>query len=398
MKTSECYEPNDVPLELTILMPCLNESKSIGICVTKALSFIASHNIAGEVVVADNGSTDGSQKIAHSLGARVIDVPLKGYGAAISHGIACAKGKYIIMGDSDDSYDFSYLMPFVEKLREDYDLVMGNRFKGEIESGAMPFLHRYLGNPVLSFIGRLFFGSNCGDFHCGLRGFKRDSILALDLRTTGMEFASEMVVRSTLNGLNITEVPTTLSKDKRGRPPHLNTWRDGWRHLRFLLMFSPRWLFFYPGTLLIAFGLLGMLVLMPGALNVGGITFDVHTLMLSGIFIIIGCQVLVFAFLAKHYCVMHGLHPTTPRIEKISRILTLEHSLLAGIVIAALGFSGIAYSAYTWKELNFGALNYEVMMREIIPFSVLTVIGLQIAFAAFLAGIFELSVSTSRPS
>ena len=230
--------------ELTILMPCLNEEETIGLCIRKALSFLEQHQIKGEVLIADNGSTDQSRDIARRLGARVVNVEEKGYGSALLGGIRAAKGQYIIMGDSDDSYDFLNLMPFVSKLREGYDLVMGNRFKGGIEKGAMPFLHRYLGNPVLTFIGRLFFRIGISDFHCGLRGFRRESILAIGLNTPGMEFASEMVVKSALSGLKIAEVPTTLSPDGRSRPPHLNTWRDGWRHLRFLLIYSPRWMFF----------------------------------------------------------------------------------------------------------------------------------------------------------
>ena len=265
-------------MELSIVMPCLNEAETLATCIDKARGFLDRHGIAGEIVIADNGSTDGSQEIAVSRGARVVNVPSKGYGSALMGGIAAARGRYVIMGDADDSYDFTDLMPFVERLRAGDELVMGNRFLGGIEPGAMPPLHKYLGNPVLTWIGRLFFGSPSGDFHCGLRGFDRQAILSLDLQTTGMEFASEMVVRATLQGLRIDEVPTTLSKDGRSRPPHLRSWRDGWRHLRFLLMYSPRWLFLYPGLFLMIVGLLAGAWLLPGPRRIGGVELDIQTL------------------------------------------------------------------------------------------------------------------------
>src|SRR5690349_5248662 len=264
--------------ELTVLMPCLNESETLATCIQKAWRYIRRSGISGEVVVADNGSTDGSQNIARRHDAIVVDVPAKGYGSALIAGIRAARGRFVIMGDSDDSYDFAELDPFVQKLRGGSELVMGNRFKGGIKKGAMPPLHRYLGNPVLTSIGRLFFNSPCGDFHCGLRGFSRDAILRLDLQSPGMEFASEMVVKATLRGLDIAEVPTTLSPDGRSRPPHLRSWRDGWRHLRFLLLFSPAWLFLYPGFALFAGGLLTMLWLQPQSRSIGSVTLDVHTL------------------------------------------------------------------------------------------------------------------------
>ena len=260
---AEASDPSDV--ELTVVMPCLNEAETIDVCIQKALTAMESHRLSGEVVIADNGSTDGSQAIARRLGARVVHVERKGYGSALMGGIAAARGRYVIMGDADDSYDFTAIMPFVEQLRAGNHLVMGNRFKGGIKPGAMKALHRYLGNPVLTGIGRLFFRSRCGDFHCGLRGFDRGAIVDLDLRTTGMEFASEMVVKATLQKLRISEVPTTLSPDGRSRPPHLRSWRDGWRHLRFLLLYSPRWLFFLPGIALLLCGLLTGVWLLPGA-------------------------------------------------------------------------------------------------------------------------------------
>ncbi|HTU24878.1 MAG TPA: glycosyltransferase family 2 protein, partial [Pirellulales bacterium] len=266
-------------VELTVVMPCLNEAETIEVCIAKAQSAFAAHGLTAEVVIADNGSTDGSQALARRLGARVIHVERKGYGSALMGGIAAARGRYVIMGDADDSYDFTSIMPFVEELRAGQQLVMGNRFRGGIQPGAMKALHRYLGNPVLTGIGRLFFGSPCGDFHCGLRGFDKSAIQDLDLRTTGMEFASEMVVKATLGKLRVSEVPTTLAPDGRSRPPHLRSWRDGWRHLRFLLLYSPRWLFLLPGMALLLVGLLTGLWLLPGARTVGGIGLDVSTLM-----------------------------------------------------------------------------------------------------------------------
>src|SRR5216683_2493132 len=259
-------------------MPCLNEAETVATCVRKAAGFLREHGIDGEIVVADNGSTDGSQRLAEEAGARVVAVSAKGYGNALLGGIVDAQGRYIIMGDADDSYDFTALMPFVSALRDGADLVMGNRFRGGIAPGAMPPLHRYLGNPVLSFVGRLFFRSAIGDFHCGLRGFNRDSVMALNLQATGMEFASEMVVKAALAGQHVTEVPTTLAKDGRSRPPHLHTWRDGWRHLRFLLLYSPRWLFLYPGALLMLAGAAAGAWLLPGPRTIAGVAFDVHTL------------------------------------------------------------------------------------------------------------------------
>ena len=309
----------------------------------------------------------------------------------ISGGIAAAQGRYVIMGDADDSYDFSDLMAFVRALRAGSDLVMGNRFKGKISPGAMPPLHRYLGNPVLSFIGKLFFGGTCGDFHCGLRGFDRNAIAGLHLYTTGMEFASEMVVKSTLNGLKITEVPVTLSKDGRSRPPHLQSWRDGWRHLRFLLMYSPRWLFFYPGLLLFIAGLSGMLFLAPGAIKFYDVTFDVHTLLLFGTLSVIGFQTLLFSFLAKQFCILYGFHLPDPKLEAFFRFFTLEKLLLLGLALTVAGAGGAAGSAWKWSSRHFGNLDYETMMRVLIPSSVVLVIGIQLIFYAFLSGIIGLA-------
>jgi glycosyltransferase involved in cell wall biosynthesis len=282
-------------LELSVVMPCLNERETLAACIQKAQSFMAQHGVDGETIVADNGSTDGSQQIAKQMGARVVKIEQRGYGAAMIGGISVARGKYIVMGDSDDSYDFSALLPLLEKLREGYDLVMGNRFKGEIKPGAMPALHFYLGNPLLTGIGRLFFKSPCKDFHCGLRGFNKKAIKRLELQTTGMEFASEMVVKATLHGLRIADVPISLYPDGRSRKPHLRSWRDGWRHLRFLLMYSPKWLFFYPGVFLMILGSLSSLWLFPQQRTVGPITFDIHTMLYSATAIILGYQGVLFA-------------------------------------------------------------------------------------------------------
>src|SRR5208337_1081411 len=310
-------------IEISVVLPCLNERETVGICVSKALAALAAAGLNGEVIVADNGSTDGSIEIAKSAGARVVRVDERGYGNALKGGIQAARGVYVLMADSDDSYEFGHLPRFVEQLRNGSELVMGNRFRGGIEKGAMPFLHRYLGNPVLTALGRLFFRSPCQDFHCGLRAFRKDSYERMDIRSTGMEFASEMVVKASLLRMNVSEVPTTLSPDGRSHPPHLRTWHDGWRHLRFLLMYSPRWLFFYPGLLLFFAGAFGVALLVPNAVTIGGVEFDVHTLLFSGDAMIIGAQILIFAFLAKQYCITHGLHPFDYKVDRLSRHLTL---------------------------------------------------------------------------
>src|SRR5690349_6704397 len=310
-------------IELSILMPCLNEAETLATCIKKAQKALEDLNVDGEVVVADNGSTDGSPDIAASLGARVVHVAEKGYGSALLGGIKAARGKYIIMGDADDSYDFTNLGPFLEKLRAGYELVMGNRFKGGIAPRAMPPLHKYLGNPVLTGIGRVFFRSPCGDFHCGLRGFSKAAIQRLDLRTRGMEFASETVVKASLHGLRITEVPTTLSVDGRSRPPHLNTWRDGWRHLRFLLLYSPRWLFLYPGLLLMLVGAVVSGWLLVGPRVVDGITFDIHTFLYAAMAIVIGYQTVIFAIFTKVFAITEGLLPEDPRLKTLFRYIKI---------------------------------------------------------------------------
>jgi hypothetical protein len=371
------------PIELTILMPCLNEAETLGICIEKALGFLTRSGISGEVLIADNGSSDGSQEIAVRLGARVIQVPEKGYGAALIAGIAAARGRYVIMGDSDDSYDFSVLDPFIAKLRDGFDLVMGNRFKGGIAPGAMPPLHRYLGNPVLSTIGRIFFASPIRDFHCGLRGFSRDAMAALELRAPGMEFASEMVVKATMRGLRIAEVPTTLSPDGRSRPPHLRSWRDGWRHLRFLLIFCPRWLFFYPGALLFALGALVMALLLPGPVSLGAVTLDVHSLLYASGAVVMGFQAMQFWVFARLYGAVTGLLPEAERLNRALSRFGLEAALLLAGAIFLLGLALGGWSLAQWGARDFGTLQGAGVMRMAIASVTAMLIGLQLAFGAF---------------
>ena len=380
---SETFETQMAPLELSVVMPCLNEAETVATCIEKAQRALSKHGIAGEVIVADNGSKDGSQNIAMEMGARVIHVCTKGYGSALMGGIAAAHGTYIIMGDADDSYDFTALMPFLTKLREGYDLVMGNRFKGEIKPGAMPPLHRYLGNPVLTGIGRLFFHAPCGDFHCGMRGFSKSAVARMDLRTTGMEFASEMVVKANLYNMRIAEVPTTLSPDGRSRSPHLRSWRDGWRHLRFLLLYSPRWLFLYPGLLLILVGLLTGLWLFPGPRTIGSITFDVHTLLYSAVAIFIGFQSISFAAFTKLFAINEGLLPLDSRLEKCFSIFTLERGLGVGGALAIVGLIVSAYALFTWGQKSFGPLDPVSTLRLVIPAALALSLGCQIVLSSF---------------
>ena len=376
--------------ELSIVMPCLNEAETLEICIKKAQTFFEKYGVHGEVVIADNGSTDGSQAIAERLNARVIPVPEKGYGNALKGGIKAAKGKYIIMGDADDSYDFSSLELFVEKLREGYDLVMGNRFKGGVKKGAMPFLHKYLGNPVLSFIGRLFFNIKIGDFHCGLRGFSKEAFARMNLNTTGMEFASEMIVKSKLNGLSIAEVPTILHPDGRTRPPHLNTWRDGWRHLRFLLLYSPRWLFLYPAFLLIAVGFILSAILVIKPIEFDGIIFDVHTLLYTASFVIIGFQFLMFYGLTKIFAVENGLLPKSDRYSKLFNYFNLEKGLIVGFLTLAVGIYLSVYGLLDWKATSFSDLKPAETLRIIVPAVFTMMLGLQIILFSFFFSILGL--------
>jgi len=377
------FEPMGDALELSVVMPCLNEEATVGLCVQKALEAMRHHGIRGEVIVADNGSTDGSQQIAAGLGARVIPVETRGYGSALRAGIAAARGQFVLMGDADDTYDFTQMDAFVAKLREGFDLVMGNRFLGEKVPGAMPPLHRYLGNPVLTGIGRLFFKSPVGDFHCGLRAFRKEAIDRLGLRTLGMEFATEMIVKAAAFGLRVTEIPTTLYADKRDRPPHLRTWRDGWRHLRFLLLYSPRWLFLYPGIALCALGIVLSVLLLPGPRMIGGVGFDVHTLLFAGMAILIGFQSVVFAAFTKIFAISEGLLPEDPRLNRMFRYLTLEVGLVVGgmMIVAGTGawILGLAY----WQSHHFGPLDPEKTMRIVIPGVVFFTLGFQIILSSF---------------
>jgi len=372
--------------ELTVLMPCLNESKTLARCIEKAHVFFAEAGVHGEVLIADNGSTDGSQQIALDTGARLVHVTPRGYGAAITAGIDNARGRYVVMGDSDDSYDFSKLAGFLHKLRAGADLVMGNRFKGGIAPGAMPFLHRYLGNPVLSYLGRLFFRIPIRDFHCGLRGFSRESILRLDLVTPGMEFASEMVAKAALANLRVEEVPTTLRPDGRGRPPHLHTWRDGWRHLRFLLLFCPRWLFLYPGLALLTLGLLGFAVLLQGPLELVAVGLDIHSLLYMAAATVLGAQMVQLAVLTKWVGILSGVVPPQRWLQRWARYLTLETGLVLGLLTFGLGLAWSVLLVLEWKVAGFGAMDPTQTMRGAIPAVTLMILGVQAATVALFAG------------
>jgi glycosyltransferase involved in cell wall biosynthesis len=376
--------------ELTILMPCLNEAETIARCISKARAFLIRSGIVGEVLIADNGSTDGSQQIAAGLGARVVPVAEKGYGSALLHGIRAARGRYVIMGDSDDSYDFGRLDGFVDKLRDGYQLVMGNRFLGGISPGAMPALHRYLGNPILSAIGRLFFRSPCRDFHCGLRGFDRSAVISLDLQSPGMEFASEMVVKATLQRLRIVEVPTTLSPDGRSRPPHLRSWRDGWRHLRFLLLFSPRWLFLLPGAALFLVGLSMMIWLLPEPRRVAGVTLDIHTLFYAALATVVGFHSILFWVFTKVYGMREGIVPPDPRFNAIVRHLSLEAGLIVGAVLLLFGLALGIYALGAWGSVEFGRLSPERAMRLVIPSGTAILLAFHIAYGAFFLSVLDI--------
>ncbi len=316
--------PSAEAIELSVVMPCLNEARTITACVSEALEALKASGICGEVIIADNGSTDGSQALASEAGARVVAVKAKGYGNALRGGIAAARGRYLIMGDADQSYDFSHLPRFLERLRAGAGLVMGNRFCGGIAAGAMPWKNRYIGNPILSFFGRLLFRTPARDFHCGLRGFSMEAYRRMDLRTTGMEFASEMVIKASLLGLRVEEVPTVLRQDGRGRPPHLRPWRDGWRHLRFMLLFSPRWLFLIPGLALFFSGLLAMALLLPGPRHLGRIELDVHTLLFASIGVLVGFQSVAMAVLSKSFAIRAGLRPREESFQRLMEIVSME--------------------------------------------------------------------------
>jgi glycosyltransferase involved in cell wall biosynthesis len=377
-------------IEVSVVMPCLNEAETLGTCIEKAQRALRDSGIAGEVIVADNGSSDGSVEIAERLGARVVKVEAPGYGSALMGGIAAAAGKYVLIGDADDSYDFGHIPRFVEELRRGTDLVMGNRFRGGILKDAMPPLHRYFGNPALSGVGRIFFKSRIGDFHCGLRAFSKAAYDRLGLHTTGMEFASEMVVKAALLKLRVAEVPTTLSPDGRSRAPHLRTWRDGWRHLRFLLLYSPRWLFLYPGFTLMMLGLSLVLWLLPGARTVGGVTFDVHTMIYGAAFVLLGFQAVAFAVFTKVFAISEGFLPPDPAMDQLFRYITLEVGLLVGALLSVAGLGSSFYAMGFWGARHFGALDYSHTMRLVIPASLLLTLGAQTVFASFFLSVLGL--------
>ena len=383
--------------ELTILMPCLNEAETLKGCIGKAHRFLRESGIAGEILVADNGSSDGSQALAEACGARLVEVEPRGYGNALIRGIRAARGRYVIIGDSDGSYDFSHLDPFVARLRQGFDLVMGNRFRGGIAKGAMPPLHRFLGNPILTAIGRIFFGSPCGDFHCGLRGFRRDSILRLGLQSSGMEFASEMVVKATLQGLRITEVPTTLSPDGRNRAPHLRSWRDGWRHLRFLLLFCPRWLFLYPGATGFLAGLGGMAWLLPRSREVLGVNFGIHTLFYCCLAMVVGFQTMLFWLFTRIFAARRGLLPKSSPVQTFLAAFALEIGLITGGILLLLGLALGVYAVASWGANRFGGLSPEDVMRIVIPSGAAISLAFEIAYGSFFISVLDMEGAQPDP-
>jgi hypothetical protein len=386
---SSATPPDHLP-ELSVVLPCLNEAETLAVSLRKASASAALLDVNLELIVADNGSTDGSQEIARENGARVIDVETRGYGAALAAGINAARGTFVIMADADDSYALDDLGPFVEELRDGADLVMGNRFTGTIEPGAMPFIHRYIGNPVLSFIGRTLFSTPVGDFHCGMRGFRRDTIVELDLRTTGMEFASEMVVKASVCELDIREVPTTLRPDGRTRPPHLRTWRDGWRHLRFLLLMSPRWLLLIPGVVLIVVGATGMAILLRGPISVGNVEFDIHALLYSHLALVIGLQTVFLAAFVRAYATTAKLLPDTEVGSRWLDRLQLEYGLIAGLVLVVAGVAGSITAVAVWGSASFEGLNPSETMRIVIPSITAVAIGAELIIASFVIGVLKL--------
>lgn len=381
---------SDIPIELSIVMPCLNEEQTVETCIGKAMDFLHKYHIPGEVIIADNGSTDRSIEIAVRAGAKVVSVEAKGYGNALRGGIEQAGGKYILMGDADDSYDFSRLELFVEKLREGYDLVMGNRFKGGVLPGAMPPLHRYVGNPVLSFIGQVFFRTGIGDFHCGLRGFSKEAYCRMNPKSEGMEFASEIVIKASLLGLRVAEVPTVLHPDGRNRKPHLRSWHDGWRHLKLLLMYCPRWLFLYPGFLLLTISLIAGFLLIPGAQVLGKVQFDIHTLYYMGIGSTLGIILLQFYLFSRIYGDRSGYYSLREIHRKIIRFLSIERSLIIGGVLLAGGIGGTVFAFYQWQQVHFGNLNPEHIFRIILPSGFAMINGILIILGNFFIRILQI--------
>ncbi|MDH4444320.1 MAG: glycosyltransferase family 2 protein [Akkermansiaceae bacterium] len=384
-------------MDLTIVMPCLNEAETLATCIRKALLGIQAAGITGEVVIADNGSTDGSREIATREGARVVAVPHKGYGHALRGGIEAAEGKWILMGDADDSYDFSNISAFVKMLQQGHDLVMGCRMPsggGTVSPGAMPWKHRWIGNPVLTFIGRLFFKAPAHDFHCGMRGFTKEAYARMELRTTGMEFASEMVIKATLTGLKFAEVPITLYPDGRSRAPHLRSWRDGWRHLRFMLLFSPRWLFLFPGILVSLIGSVGLTALTLGNMIFGRVVLDVGTMMVSSMMLLLGTQLLWLAVFTREFGVAEGLLRPNPRLRKILDVFSLEWGLVFGILMVLSGLGLLGWAFLDWQKAGFQGLSYGTNLRRIIPASTLIVLGVQFLFGSFFLGVLGLRTVT----
>ena len=371
-------------IEFSVVMPCLNEAKTVARCIEKALGFFQHQGISAEVIVADNGSSDGSRQLAQQAGARVVAIAEKGYGNALRGGFAQAKGRYIIMGDADDSYDFSHLEAFVEKLRQGFDLVMGNRFLGGILPGAMPALHRYLGNPVLSFLGRLFFRNHIGDFHCGLRGFSKEACQKLQLSGQGMELASEIVFKASLLNMSVAEVPVVLHRDGRNRKPHLRSWHDGWRHLKLLLLYCPRWLFLYPGMLLLAGSLLLASRLVIGQWQIAQIRLDIHTLFYAGILSVAGLTLSIFYLFARVNSHLTGIHPLPDRLKRMVTQWTIERGLYVGIPLILMGVAGALYALFFWSQSQFGNLDPVQLFRIIIPTGFLMIHGLLLLFSAFL--------------
>jgi glycosyltransferase involved in cell wall biosynthesis len=388
------------PVELTILMPCLNEAETIARCIEKAKLGIQRSCVRGEILIADNGSTDGSVQIAEKSGARIVQVKEKGYGSALVGGIQAAAGKWIIMGDADDSYDFSEITGFVKKFQGGFDLIMGCRLPiggGTISPGAMPWKNRWIGNPTLSFIGRLFFKCPAHDFHCGLRGFTKAAFEKLDLQTTGMEFASEMVIKSTFKKLKIAEVPITLHKDGRTRPPHLKPWRDGWRHLRFMLLFSPQWLFLAPGICLSAAGIVFAAALSLENIKIGGVAFDVGTLAVACMTVIIGFQLVAFAFFTKVFAIAEGLLPDDPKFSRAFKFFNLEKGILLGLAVLTAGIILSARAVWIWEQFDFGELSPEENLRRLIPAATLIVLGIQSVFSSFFMSALGLKTASRKP-
>jgi glycosyltransferase involved in cell wall biosynthesis len=388
-------------VELTILMPCLNEAETIARCIEKAKLGLQRSGVRGEILVADNGSTDGSQAIAEKLGARVVSVKEKGYGSALRGGVNAALGRWILMGDADDSYDFSEITGFVKKFQEGFELVMGCRLPiggGTIMPGAMPWKNRRIGNPILTFTGRVFFRCPARDFHCGLRGFTKAAFEKMDLQTTGMEFASEMVIKATFKKLKITEVPITLHKDGRSRPPHLKPWRDGWRHLRFMLIYSPRWLFLVPGLMLSALGFILATALSFDDIRISGIELNVGTLMMACMAMVVGFQLIAFAFYTKVFAIAEGLLPDDPKLARIFKVFTLEKGIVAGLLVLLAGIILFLHALWIWKRAHYGLLpSMEDNLRRLIPAATLMILGVQGIFSSFFMSVLGLKTVSRKP-